>query len=202
MPLPTLGLSTSNDYSACDQRTFKNEFAPLISAALRGIGDDNNTYSSSSSSPPASTHPISVQFLGAEGQPYCDSMIKLMEQSGALIFAYDELAGREARPSRLREMGTSFNKDVAVTVATLDAGKKVAGWDIEKLLADRFQDVRTPQDLTGEDGHKGRMLLSRGASKEPPEKEPSGLGNIARDVEKAIERLCFAGQGHGYGREH
>ncbi|KIW92379.1 uncharacterized protein Z519_07363 [Cladophialophora bantiana CBS 173.52] len=122
-------------------------------------------------------------------------MVNLMKQSGALIFAYDELAGRPSHTSRLQETGASFEKDKGVSVATIEAGKKIAGMEIEKLLADRFQEVRDLHSLTGEEEQKGRLLLSHGTDKqEAALKQTLGWGNVARDTEMAIERLCFAGQ--------
>ena len=137
-----------------------------------------------------------MQYLGAEGQRYCNGLVSLLKQSDALIFAYDQLAGSGSQASRLQEISTNFTKDKEVALAAIEAGKQVAGMDIEKLLADRFHEVRSTYNLTGEEEQRGRMLLSRGSDKETLAKQALGWGNVARDMERAIEKICFAGHSH------
>ncbi len=144
--------------------------------------------------PATFTFPIQVQYLGAEGQPFCDAMSDLMRHSGTLLVAYDELARRDAHKSRLEGVGASFKKDKGVTKSTIEAGKKVATTDIERLLVDRFNEVRLPQDLSGEEEHNGRLLLSRGTNKETQSKQSLGWGNVALDTEEVIGRLCYVGE--------
>ncbi|EXJ77909.1 hypothetical protein A1O3_09068 [Capronia epimyces CBS 606.96] len=177
--------------STSDEQTFKAAFSPLMKTALAGLADDSAT------SPSSSAVPIHVPFLGPEGQPYCDGLVNLMRQSDTLTFAYDQLSGRGPQTSRLQDIRTSFEKDKEVAVATLEAGKQVAKIEIERLLADKFQEVRTPHDLTADDMNKGRLLLSRGAVNNTSLKQPLGWGNVARDTERAMENLCCAGQGNG-----
>lgn len=123
-----------------------------------------------------------------------------MKQSGALLLAYDELSARQSHQSRVQEIGISFKKDKQVTTTTIAAGKKVAGVEIENLLADRFQEVRPPHVLTGDEEQRGRLLLSRGTGKETPQRQLLGWGNVARDTDRAIDRLSFAG--HKRTRDH
>ncbi|KAK5036880.1 hypothetical protein LTR13_005260 [Exophiala sideris] len=174
--------------SAADKQTFKDEFLPLIQEAFEGIDGKVEIN-------PANTA-IHVDFLGAEGQPYCEGLVSLMKQSDALIRAFDELSARKPQQSRLREINTSFKKEKDVAVATVEAGRRVAEADVENLLADKFQEVRTPPDLDAEEQQRGRMLLSRGVNKLTPTRETIGWGNVARDAEKAMAKLCFAGQKH------
>ncbi|KAJ9615158.1 hypothetical protein H2200_001232 [Cladophialophora chaetospira] len=180
-------LKDVQDKSVLDKQAFDAEVAPLISAALGGLLDEHTD-------PASFTFPIQVRYLGAETQPFCDAMGELMRHSGTLLLAYDELARRNAHKSRLGEVEASFKKDKGVTESTIEAGKKVATTDIERLLVDRFNEARLPHDLTGEEEHKGRLLLSRGMSKETQSKQILGWGNVALDTESAIESLCYAGE--------
>ncbi|OAP64010.1 hypothetical protein AYL99_03237 [Fonsecaea erecta] len=189
-------LTAIKEESAWDKQSFEAEIAPLLQSALGGFA------SGLPSDPPDKPTPIHVQFLGAEGQMYCDAMVNLLKQSGALLFAYDELAGRPAYTSRLQETRTSFEKDKGVSVSSIEAGKKITGMEIEKLLADKFHEVRDLHGLTIEEEQKGRMLLSHGTDQQEAavSKQTPGWGNIARDTEMAIERLCFAGHGQASDR--
>ncbi len=189
--------------SSTSKEAFEAEFAPLLKRALGGIAAGHESLSTGVTRvdhrPPLEGEgqlPIRVQYLGAEGQPYCDGLISLMRQSHALLVAHDELSAHRPQESRLHGIGADFNKDKEVALATIEAGRRVAGADMENLLADRFQDTRNPPDLTAEEIQTGRMLLSRGANKDTPMKEPVGWGRIARDTERAVEKLCFAGQTH------
>lgn len=146
------------------------------------------------SDPAAFSLPIQVQYLGVERQPYSAAMSDLLVQSGLLLVAYDEIAGQQTHESRLAGVETSFKKDKQATESTIEAGKKVAVMEVEKLLTDRFNEVRLPYNLTGEEEHKGRLLLSRGGDKEEQPEQPLGWGNVASDMERAVEKLCFAGR--------
>ncbi|KIW22669.1 60S ribosomal protein L15 [Cladophialophora immunda] len=182
-------LKKIKEKNALDKQSFDAEITPLLKSALGSFASGVPT------DPTSFAAPIQVQFLGAEGQMYCDAMVDLMKQSGALIFAYDELARRSSHQSRLQEIRASFEKDKEVSVSTIEAGKKVTSMDIEKLLADRLHEVRDPHGVTAEEEQKGRMLLSHGTDhQEAASKETLGWGNVARDAEMAMERLCFAGQ--------
>lgn len=152
------------------------------------------------SDPASFTFPIQVQYLGPENQPYCEAMSSLMAHSGTLLLAYDELARRDTHKSRLQDIAVSFNKDKGAMEATIEAGKKVAAIDIERLLVDRFNEVRLPNSLTGEDEHKGRLLLSKGTEKETQSKQSLGWGNVATDTERAVNELCYAGEPEDGGR--
>ncbi|OAL35945.1 hypothetical protein AYO20_04851 [Fonsecaea nubica] len=187
--------ASANGLSALDKHSFDAEITPLLSSALGSFA------SGVTKDPTSLALPIPVQFLGAEGQMFCDAMVALMKQSGALIITYDELAARPSHTSRLEEIRTSFDKDKGVGVGTIEAGKKVIGMEIERLLADDLHEVRDLQGITAEEEQKGRMLLSHGADhKEAVSKQTPGWGNIARDTEMAIEGLCFAGQGQAVKR--
>ena len=144
--------------------------------------------------PASFSFPIQVRYLSGETQPYCEAMGNFMKQTGALLVAYDQLARRQTHESRLEEIARSFSKDKGVTETTVETGKKVAALEIERLVTDRFHEVRAPTDLTNEDEHKGRLLLSRGTDKEAQAKQNLGWGNIARDTEEAMKELCFAGE--------
>ncbi|KAJ9495147.1 hypothetical protein H2202_009397 [Exophiala xenobiotica] len=181
-------LKDIKEQNRTSKRDFEAGFLPLIQEALGCIGD--HTAASQS------TRPVHVQHLGAEGQPYCEALVNLMKHSDAVIFAFDQLSGRTPEPSRLPEINASLKKDREVAVATVEAGKRVAEADVENLLADRFQEVRSPVGISAEEKQRGRMLLSRGVNGDTSTKEPLGWGNIARDAERALEKLCFAGQKH------
>ncbi|KIX93107.1 uncharacterized protein Z520_11164 [Fonsecaea multimorphosa CBS 102226] len=181
-------LKEIKEKNALDKQSFEAEIAPLLSSALGGFA------SGLPNDPTSFAAPIEVRFLGAEGQIYCEAMVDLMKQSGALIFAYDELAGRPAHTSRLQDIRTSFEKDTGVSASTIEAGRKVTGMEIEKLLADSLHEVRDLHGLTADEEQKGKMLLSHGMDQqEAASKHTLGWGNVARDTETAIERLCFAG---------
>ncbi|KIX01330.1 uncharacterized protein Z518_09055 [Rhinocladiella mackenziei CBS 650.93] len=140
-----------DDSSDSDKRRFETEFLPLMQSTLGALADDDGASSSNNL-------PIHVKSLGAEGQSFCDSMVNLMKQSHALLFAYDQLASQETQTSRLQEISTTFKRDKEVAKATIEAGRLVAGRDVDNLLADRFHEVRDPDDLTDEEIHKGRLL--------------------------------------------
>lgn len=165
---------------------------PLITEALGGI-DENEAANPSNKT-------IHVDFLGAEGQPFCDGLIKLMKQSDALISAFHQLSACQQQQSSLREIHTSFKKEKDIAVATIEAGRRLAEADVENLLADRFQEVRSPPGLNAQEQQSGRMLLSRGNNESTPRKEPRGWGNVARDAERAMAKLYFAGEKHS--KEH
>jgi hypothetical protein len=143
---------------------------------------------------------MQVRYLGAETQPYCEAMSGLLEQSGALVLAYDELAGRHTHKSRLETIETSFKKDKGATESTLEAGRNVAAAQIEQLLTDRYNEVRMPHDLTAEEEHQGKVLLSYGTNEDAQSKQTPGWGNVAADMERAVGRLCFAGEVDDGGR--
>lgn len=170
--------------SVAAQEKFETELSPLLKSALGGVGEQGELF--------ASTLPVHVQFLGAEGQPYCDSLVSLMKQADALLFAYDQLLAREPQVSRLQDLRASFKRDKEVATATVEAGKRVARADIDRLLADGLHEVQAPSGLSAEEKQRGRMLLQQGSDQESSAKEPLGWGNVARDVERAIEKLCFA----------
>ncbi|KAJ4522742.1 hypothetical protein HRR90_003107 [Exophiala dermatitidis] len=206
--------------SASDRQAFEAAFAPLIQAALEGLGGDQDaSVSAASAATPAvpTSAPIHVPFLGAEGQPFCDGLVKLMQQSDALIFAYDQLSQRQMQQnSRLENIKMSFDKDKQLAVATLEAGQAVATMEVQRLLADGFHEVQIGDSygLSAEDVQRGRMLLARGAAAAAgagtnmtgemanKQQQPLGWGNVARDTEKAIERLCYAGQSQAQARGH
>ncbi|KIW41909.1 uncharacterized protein PV06_05505 [Exophiala oligosperma] len=169
---------------------FEREFLPLIQEALGGTGDNNEGAS------PADL-PIHVAYLGAEGQPYCEAMVTLMKQADALTFTFDQLSARDPPPSRLAEINKSFEQDKVLAVATVEAGRRVAETAVDDLLADRFQEVRKSSGLTAEEENRGRLLLSRGVTTDTPTYEPLGWGNVSRDAERALRKLCFAGDTHG-----
>lgn len=146
------------------------------------------------SDPTTFSLPVQVQYLGVDRQPYSAAMSDLLLQSGLLLVAYDELAGQQTHESRLAGVETSFKEDKQATESTIEAGKKLTMMEVEKLFTDRFNEVRVPYNLTGEEEHKGRLLLSRGVDKEEQPKQPLGWGNIASDMERAVEKLCFAGR--------
>ncbi|OCT48649.1 hypothetical protein CLCR_05017 [Cladophialophora carrionii] len=173
--------------SVSDKKEFDAEMAPLLSAALGGLTDEPSDSASFS-------FPMQVRYLGAETQPYCEAMCGLLEQSGALVLAYDELAGRPTHKSRLDLIEASFKDDREATESTVAAGKKVAAFQIERLLTDRYNEVRTPHDLTAEEEHQGKVLLSHGTHENPQSKPTPGWGNVAVDTERAVGRLCFAGE--------
>ena len=120
--------------------------------------------------------------------------MNLVQQSGTLLIAYDKLAGRQSHVSHLNEIGSSFAKDKEITLSTIEAGRKVARAEIQDLLADRRGEVRSTHDITGDEEHKGRLLLSHGVDGEAQVKESLGWGNVAGDTQDAFERLCFAGR--------
>ena len=182
---PALKYCLTN-FSASDKQAFDAEIAPLIASALGGLMDDDADATSFA-------FPIQVQYLGPENQPYCEAMSSLMTHSGTLLLAYDELARRDMHISRLEEVAASFKKDKGAAEATIEAGKRVATADVEKLLVDRFNEVRLPNDLTGEDEHKGRLLLSTGTDNKA-QKESLGWGNVAMGTERAVTGLCYAGE--------
>ncbi|KAI1612099.1 hypothetical protein EDD36DRAFT_274547 [Exophiala viscosa] len=181
-------LKESRENNAADKAAFEHEFLPLIQKALGGIDGKDEVN-------PANTA-IHVDFLGAERQPYCEGLVNLMKQSDALIRAFDQLSAREAEQSRFGEIITSFKKEKDVAVATVQAGRQVAEADVENLLADRFQNIRSPSGLKAEEQQRGRMLLSRGINLPTATRETVGWGNVARDAEKAMAKLCFAGHKH------
>lgn len=196
--LPNYARLTNEDTSASEKQTFEAAFSPLMKQALQGLSLAPD--SDFEPSPSSASGPIHVPFLGAEGQPYCNGLINLMRQSDALIFAYDQLSEWEAQVSRLQNLRAAFEKDKQVAVAMLQAGKRVAEEDIAGLLADKFREVRPAQNLSADDVQTGRLLLARGAdvtnTNTSPKQQPLGWGNVARDTERAIEKLCYAGQGH------
>ncbi|ETI26467.1 hypothetical protein G647_03244 [Cladophialophora carrionii CBS 160.54] len=173
--------------SVSDKKEFDAEIAPLLSAALGGLTDEP-------SDPASVSIPMQVRYLGAETQPYCEAMCGLLEQSGALALAYDELEGRPTHKSRLDMTEASFKNDREATESIVAAGKKVAAFQIERLLTDRYNEVRTPHDLTAEEEHQGKVLLSHGTHENPQSKPTPGWGNVAVDMERAVGRLCFAGE--------
>ncbi|KAL2452466.1 Large ribosomal subunit protein eL15 [Exophiala dermatitidis] len=200
------------------RQAFEAALAPLVQAALEGLGGDQDaSVSAASAATPAvpTSTPIHVPFLGAEGQPFCDGLVKLMQQSDALIFAYDQLSQRQMQQnSRLENIKMSFDKDKQLAAATLEAGQAVATMEVERLLADGFHEVQIGDSygLSAEDVQRGRMLLARGAAAAAgagtdmteemanKQQQPLGWGNVARDTEKAIERLCYAGQSQAQAR--
>ncbi|KAL2416439.1 hypothetical protein ABEF95_016256 [Exophiala dermatitidis] len=202
------------------RQAFEAAFAPLIQSALEGLGGDQDVPSAAAAAATLAVRtpmPIHVPFLGAEGQPFCGGLVKLMQQSDALIFAYDQLSQRQVQTSRLENIKTCFDEDKQLAVATLEAGQAVATMEVERLLADGFHKVGDSHGLSAEDVQKGRMLLARGAAagagadmtgKMGHKEQPLGWGNVARDTEKAIEKLCYAGQpqpqarGHGIANGH
>ncbi|KIW20892.1 hypothetical protein PV08_01471 [Exophiala spinifera] len=171
------------------QEEFDRGFLPLIQEALGGAGASNEASN-------LATQPIHVAYLGAEGQPYCEAMITLMKQADALIFALDQLSARTPPPSRLSDINMSFEQDKAAAVATIEAGRRVAETAVEDLLADRLQEVRSSTGLTAEEENRGKILLSKGVTSDTPILEPMGWGNVSRDAERALRKLCFAGDIH------
>lgn len=172
------------------REAFEGGFLPLIQEALGGTGDNNEGAN-------LANQPLHVAYLGAEGQPYCEAMVTLMKQADALIFTFDQLSARSPPPSRLSEINASFQQDKGLAAATVEAGRRVAETAVDDLLADRFQEVRSSSSLTAEEENKGRLLLSKGVTSDTPTHEPLGWGNVSRDAERALKKLCFAGDIHG-----
>jgi len=187
--------SQTDTASSSIETTFETEFVPLIRTALGGLANSLDHSSSPS-------RLINVQYLGAEGQPYCEGLVNVLKQCDVLIFACDQLAGRSSQPSHLQDINASFKKDKELALATIEAGRRVAETDTEKLLADSFEEVRIPHGLTSEEELRGRLLLSRGFDKETSPKQPLGLGKIAGDAGRAIEKLCFAGLSNLRDQDH
>ncbi|OQV08906.1 hypothetical protein CLAIMM_13115 [Cladophialophora immunda] len=166
-------LKKIKEKNALDKQSFDAEITPLLKSALGSFASGVPT------DPTSFAAPIQVQFLGAEGQMYCDAMVDLMKQSGALIFAYDELARRSSHQSRLQEIRASFEKDKEVSVSTIEAGKKVTSMDIEKLLADRLHEVRDPHGVTAEEEQKG-ATVEMGALKYVEELQKKKQSDVLR----------------------
>ena len=140
--------------------------------------------------------PIRVNYLGAETQPYCTAIENFMKQTGALLYSHNQLSKRQIHQSRLEEVAGSFKKDKEVTENTIEAGKEVAATEVGDLLTDRFHEVRMPHNLSDEEEHKGRLLLSRGIDKDEQARKSLGWGNVANDTEVAMRELCFVGEPH------
>jgi hypothetical protein len=83
--------------------------------------------------------------------------------------------------------------------STIEAGRKVVDSDIDKLLSDGFQQVRQHADITNEEERRGRMLLAGAMEEGEPQQQTLGWGKVARDTERAMEKLCFVGQIHPRG---
>jgi hypothetical protein len=173
--------------SLSDRGRFEKAFLPLANSALVGLGDDSRSLLSSTQPPRR------IQFLGPEGQPFCNALVDLLKQSDAVIYVHGQLAKRTPQPSHIQDISTSFDGEKAVAAKTIHAGKHIVGTEMERLLADGFHEVRSGlSTLTAEEEQRGRLLLLRGMNQEAPEKQTRGWGNVARDTERAMEKLCFA----------
>lgn len=178
---------TNSRTSLSDRGQFEKAFLLLANSALSGLGDDPQSLSSSTQLSRR------IQFLGPEGQPFCNALVDLLKQSDAVIYVHGQLAKRTPQPSHVQDISTSFVGEKTVARKTIDAGKHMISAEMERLLADGFHEVRSGlYKLTAEEEQRGRLLLLRGMNQEAPEKQTRGWGNVARVTERAMERLCFA----------
>jgi len=178
--------------SVSDREKFERLFLPLASSALAGLSDSSQDASAATHPPP----PGGIRFLGAEGQPHCTGLVDLLKQSDAVIYLHEQLAKRKSPPSHVQEISTSFVGEKDMATKTIQAGRYIVSNEIEKLLADGFHDVRGASarlgTLSTEEVQRGGLLLLRGKNQDEAEKHTRGWNNIARDTERAMERLCFS----------
>jgi hypothetical protein len=159
--------------------------APLINAALVIPADDAPQSA-------AAALPIQIREVGAAMQPFHEAMTGMKKDAQKLLDLYKKHVRRDTRASRLETITESFKKDKGVTEASVQAGAKVTQKEIENLLTDRFHEVRAGCEITDEEEKMGRLLLDQGATKDAKSKT-MGWGNVAMEVEDAVERLCLAG---------
>ncbi|KEF63355.1 uncharacterized protein A1O9_01332 [Exophiala aquamarina CBS 119918] len=134
-----------------------------------------------------------IQFFGAEGQPYCTGLVNLLKQSDAVVYVHGHLAKRTPLPPNIQDIRISFVGGKDVASKTVHAGEDVVSTEMERLLTDGFNEVRSGLGtLSAEDEHRGRLLLLRGKDQEVPEKQTRGWDTIARGTERAMEKLCFS----------
>jgi hypothetical protein len=85
-------------------------------------------------------------------------------------------------------------KDKQAASETFLAGKRVALRDVDFMLADRMNEVRGRSDITAEDEHKGRLLLSRHKDAMKEKRGNVGWGVIASGIEKYARKLDGVGR--------
>lgn len=165
------------------------EFLPLANSALVGLGDDPRILLSSAQVPRR------IPFLGPEGQPFCNALVDLLKQSDSVIYVHGQLAKRAPQSPHIQGISAIFDGEKAVAAKTIHAGQQIVVTEMERLLADGFHEVRSGFNTpTAEEEQQGRLLLLRGMNQEAPEKQTRGWGSVARDTERAMEKLCFAGK--------
>lgn len=176
------GLHTSR----ADRAQFEQGFLRLAHSALAGLGEEPHGPSSTTQPP----HPI--QFLGPEGQPFCNGLVDLLKQADAVIYVYDQLAKRTPQPPPVQDIRASFVGEKEIAATTIQAGKHVVETEVDKLLAGGLHNVRNGSNtLTTEEEQRGKLLLARGIGQGIPGKQTRGWGKVARDTERAMQKLCF-----------
>lgn len=177
-----IGLNTSR----ADREQFEQGFLRLAHSALAGLGEEPQSPSSTTQS----RH--SINFLGPEGQPFCNGLVDLLKQADAVIYVYDQLAKRTPQPPPVQDIRASFVGEKEMAETTIQAGKHVVETEVDKLLAGGLHSVRNGSNtLTAEEEQQGRLLLARGMGQETPGKQTRGWGKVARDTERAMQKLCF-----------
>lgn len=137
--------------------------------------------------------PGHIKFLGAEGQPLCTGLVGLLKHSDAIIYVHDQLAKRTPQPPHVQEISTSFAVEKDVAAKTVHAGRHIVSTEMERLLVDGFHEVRSGLGtLSAEEEQRGRLLLLKGKDQGEPKRQTRGWNNIARDTERAMEKLCFS----------
>ena len=178
-------LQCADRHSAQDKRGHEEQVLELLTTALTPIVPGAR--------PIEPNKPLRIEQITADGQPLHQQSMMLLEESKALLKAYNDVADRGARSSSLEQLATGFRHDHETIGNMIKAGKKVAKTEIEGMLADKYNEIRGRRTLTKDEEDSGAMLLNEAGPRDEDGdvtmRNSEGWGTVAYRASRAAQKL-------------
>ena len=130
----------------------------------------------------------------AATQPLHTKTRTLIEESKKLLAQYQHLAQQQFESSQLDELSRRFEVDRKQVKLAIAAGRRVAGAEINDMLADKTREFRGRQLLAADDETLGGEVLLIGKKQRLSQdlelgSAAAGWGTVASKTAKAVKKL-------------
>jgi hypothetical protein len=139
----------------------------------------------------SASHALQITHVRPHGQPLYKKCCNLVEESRKLLAEYHQLAQPRSETSRAEDLSKKFATDKDQAARAIAAGRRVAGADIDDMLADQSHGVRGRKAIAADDKTLGREILQVGCNQRPELAELDGerWGEVAYRAQRAVQKL-------------
>ena len=168
------------DCSAEDKKDHDEQFLALLTTALAPAVPGATGVKLSK--------PLHVTQITAVGQPLHQQSLLLLQESKALLKAYNDVTEQGGRTSSLDQLAADFRHDHESIGDMIEAGKRVGKSDIEDRLADKYNEVRGRRTMTKDEEELGGLVFDSADARDVV-MDSEGWGKVAHKASRAAQKM-------------